>query len=250
MPGNPPGVVSVTELQMFLTQMELQMVSLLIEQHHQQRLSLQQALQVSAVLHADQSRCLPPTRSSNTTPLHSPLTQASLEARKCLMKPASDLAVDSLTQRALTTEEMTCNDQCPVCLGGWGEDEPLVRDEEGKVAEDFVFPTVLEMPCKHCFHDDCLKGWLKRQNTCPVCRTEIDNDSLYEEDVEGVLTRVEGGAEGGQGMHVVAPGTAGPPGMSALLERAERAREVVGRSRELRMELDAANPDPDSPYMF
>ncbi len=29
------------------------------------------------------------------------------------------------------------------------------------------------LPCGHMFHDACVVAWLKRNNTCPVCRFEL-----------------------------------------------------------------------------
>ena len=29
------------------------------------------------------------------------------------------------------------------------------------------------LTCFHKFHSDCIKEWFKRQNFCPICRTEI-----------------------------------------------------------------------------
>ncbi|KAG6525379.1 hypothetical protein ZIOFF_015335 [Zingiber officinale] len=33
-----------------------------------------------------------------------------------------------------------------------------------------VTTRVLEMPCHHTFHNECLREWLTRSNTCPLCR--------------------------------------------------------------------------------
>jgi hypothetical protein len=141
--------------------MELQMVSYLIEQHHQQRVSLQQAL------------------------------QASLEGRKSLMKPAMKEAIEELKKRQVSKDECCGKSSCPICLIEWLEDLPdgAAADPDAIAADDMPF--VLEMPCKHIYHPHCLQSWLTRQNTCPVCRHEIAADGEFEEDEEGNRTRVE-----------------------------------------------------------
>ncbi len=34
----------------------------------------------------------------------------------------------------------------------------------------------LELICKHCYHEDCIKEWFKQQNTCPICRAKVCDD--------------------------------------------------------------------------
>ncbi|KAI9488194.1 hypothetical protein BDB00DRAFT_884926 [Zychaea mexicana] len=69
--------------------------------------------------------------------------------------PAPETVIDSLPKRSLTDEEIARQTDCAVC-----------KDEfEG--AEQ-----VVELPCAHVFHEDCIKPWLKVNGTCPVCNTQ------------------------------------------------------------------------------
>ena len=47
-------------------------------------------------------------------------------------------------------------DECVICKCDYEDGEQLKR-----------------LPCFHKFHSECIKEWFKRQNFCPVCRTEI-----------------------------------------------------------------------------
>jgi ribosomal protein S27E len=32
---------------------------------------------------------------------------------------------------------------------------------------------VLKLACGHCYHYDCVHSWLSKNNTCPLCRSEM-----------------------------------------------------------------------------
>jgi hypothetical protein len=32
---------------------------------------------------------------------------------------------------------------------------------------------VSDTDCKHIFHSKCLSEWMKRQRSCPLCRTQL-----------------------------------------------------------------------------
>ncbi|KAF9111653.1 hypothetical protein BGX27_004633 [Mortierella sp. AM989] len=76
---------------------------------------------------------------------------------------ASDEIIDSIPRHKLTIEEKEANTECSVC-----KDEFTMED------------TLLQLPCKHVFHEDCIKPWLKVSGTCPTCRFSLvsgNNDS-------------------------------------------------------------------------
>ncbi|KAF9912987.1 hypothetical protein BX616_010188 [Lobosporangium transversale] len=69
---------------------------------------------------------------------------------------ASDEIIDSIPHHTLTDEELEAKTECSVC-----------KDEFTK--ED----NLLQLPCKHIFHEDCIKPWLKVSGTCPTCRFSL-----------------------------------------------------------------------------
>ncbi|XP_042448889.1 trigger factor-like [Zingiber officinale] len=67
---------------------------------------------------------------------------------------ASAAAVEGL--KMVTTEEPN---SCSICLEGMGLAAP-----------------VLAMPCSHLFHPECLKKWLERSCSCPLCRFSLPQE--------------------------------------------------------------------------
>ena len=41
----------------------------------------------------------------------------------------------------------------------------------------------MQLSCKHCFHDLCVRGWtmVGKKDTCPVCFEKVDLKSLYQD---------------------------------------------------------------------
>ena len=41
---------------------------------------------------------------------------------------------------------------------------------------DKIYPsqTVTALPCAHRFHSACVEGWLRNNNTCPLCRSNVN----------------------------------------------------------------------------
>ncbi|KAF9909197.1 hypothetical protein EC991_008958 [Linnemannia zychae] len=69
---------------------------------------------------------------------------------------ATDEIINAIPKHTLTDEELDAKTECSVC-----------KDEFAK--ED----NLLQLPCKHIFHEDCIKPWLKVSGTCPTCRFSL-----------------------------------------------------------------------------
>eukprot|EP00190_Bangiopsis_sp_CCMP1999_P006912 CAMPEP_0198723942 /NCGR_PEP_ID=MMETSP1475-20131203/1455_1 /TAXON_ID= ORGANISM="Unidentified sp., Strain CCMP1999" /NCGR_SAMPLE_ID=MMETSP1475 /ASSEMBLY_ACC=CAM_ASM_001111 /LENGTH=163 /DNA_ID=CAMNT_0044485285 /DNA_START=28 /DNA_END=519 /DNA_ORIENTATION=+ len=55
---------------------------------------------------------------------------------------------------------------CPICSDEYSEEKVATK-----------------LPCKHCFHHECIVQWLTKRNTCPMCRSELPTDDpVYEEE--------------------------------------------------------------------
>ena len=35
---------------------------------------------------------------------------------------------------------------------------------------------MMDLPCKHYFHEECLMPWLNQHDSCPICRYELKTD--------------------------------------------------------------------------
>ncbi|KAG0061118.1 hypothetical protein BGZ90_003714, partial [Linnemannia elongata] len=68
----------------------------------------------------------------------------------------SEEAINELPQHTLTSEELDAKTECSVC-----KDEFERQD------------TCTQLKCKHIFHEDCIKPWLKTSATCPTCRFSL-----------------------------------------------------------------------------
>ncbi|XP_078437976.1 uncharacterized protein LOC144708487 [Wolffia australiana] len=75
--------------------------------------------------------------------------------------PAARSVVKMLPSVVLTMQEKDIKENfvCAVCK------EEMGMGEEMK-----------ELPCLHCYHEECILQWLRIRNTCPVCRHELPTD--------------------------------------------------------------------------
>ena len=72
--------------------------------------------------------------------------------------PASESAITSLPRIKLEESKLDSNGkaECSICM------DSVSKGDE-----------VVELPCKHWFHGDCVGAWLREHDTCPQCRRGI-----------------------------------------------------------------------------
>ena len=76
--------------------------------------------------------------------------------------PAAKSEINKLKKYILSEEKLNklgCENTCSVCK------------------EDFVIGSkMMDLPCKHYFHEECLMPWLNQHDSCPICRFELKTD--------------------------------------------------------------------------
>jgi len=78
--------------------------------------------------------------------------------------PAAVKAVEDLPRLPISRAHTDAHEGCSVCKEEYVLGEP-----------------VLQVPCAHLFHGDCLLPWLRQHNSCPTCRFELPtDDAAYE----------------------------------------------------------------------
>merc|ERR1719476_41337 len=77
--------------------------------------------------------------------------------RPCTKKKHTP-TVDHLVSTCKLLKHSDCRAECPICFASPCDDN---EDE------------MLAPRCGHAFHKECLKSWLKRHPTCPVCRFDL-----------------------------------------------------------------------------
>ncbi|ALC46313.1 CG7694 [Drosophila busckii] len=78
---------------------------------------------------------------------------------------ASKRAIEALPIHEIVSEEVKDDFECSVCK------QPAEAGAKFKV-----------LPCKHEFHEECILLWLKKANSCPICRYQFEtDDEVYEE---------------------------------------------------------------------
>ena len=80
--------------------------------------------------------------------------------------PTAKKTLESLEKIVVNSKNknILCSDNdnsCSVCKEVYEDEQILVN-----------------LPCKHLFHEECIIPWLKDRNSCPTCRFELPTDDL------------------------------------------------------------------------
>ncbi|KAJ9141304.1 hypothetical protein P3X46_031852 [Hevea brasiliensis] len=73
--------------------------------------------------------------------------------------PASKASIDGLTRRRFHRRSHDPGVTCVVCLEELEEDDDLI-----------------ELPCSHLYHEDCIVKWLLSSHLCPLCRHQMPTE--------------------------------------------------------------------------
>jgi hypothetical protein len=103
--------------------------------------------------------------------------------------PASAEAQNALPRVVkISTRQLERCPSCTICMDSFDEDmcgarSPMYdcRDRSGETLtiEELQANTklVVEMPCRHLYHQSCLFRWFETSNQCPTCRYELMTDN-------------------------------------------------------------------------
>ena len=76
---------------------------------------------------------------------------------------------------------------CPICLSCIDNDHETDGDDEGRGADEIrddeirapaCLGSAVHLPCRHTFHSGCLTTWFSSSSTCPVCRFDVNLNTI------------------------------------------------------------------------
>merc|ERR1719242_929952 len=58
---------------------------------------------------------------------------------------------------------------------------------------------LMELPCKHRYHKECIMPWITKRNTCPTCRYRMPTDNQMYEQMQNARENAQNGNANGNG---------------------------------------------------
>lgn len=67
--------------------------------------------------------------------------------------------------------DYSVDEACPICMVEFEKDQ-----------------NVINLPCnkKHIFHDSCIGEWIRRNNTCPLCKAPITAEAIRDAELGNI----------------------------------------------------------------
>lgn len=100
-------------------------------------------------------------------------------------KNVSESTMKKLPIVEITKEHIDAQTSCPICLEPFfllPNNDDQRNDENSTDKETSSLPEpIRQMPCEHTFCESCLFRWLKQNNTCPLCRKEIESENVSQQ---------------------------------------------------------------------
>lgn len=97
-----------------------------------------------------------------------PASQSALQKLESCIRELDDKTFLALSGSG---EEGGRDLQCAICVDG------MIKGDK-----------VVELPCHHIFHGECVLQWLRAHNTCPLCRRSVEEEETAGEMRKGVLS--------------------------------------------------------------
>ena len=81
--------------------------------------------------------------------------QHSFQDQEEISNPISETVMKTFPIMKIDDSKLDRVEACHICLEKYNLDNYIVI-----------------MPCNHFYHEQCLKEWLKKHNTCPICKKD------------------------------------------------------------------------------
>lgn len=101
-----------------------------------------------------------------------------------VQKPrASESVMKKLPVVTITKEHLDAKASCPICfdLFSLSDEQKENTTDHGDNEATVTTEPVRKMPCNHMFCESCLFKWLRQNNTCPLCRKEIEAEGRQQQ---------------------------------------------------------------------
>ena len=89
---------------------------------------------------------------------------------RCFFNDNRRIVGDRINERLIeNSERLIENNKKIITLNEINEKECIICFEEYKEGD-----IIIELDCKHIYHDPCISKWLQKDLSCPICRSQLN----------------------------------------------------------------------------